>query len=242
MGKLFIVGIGPGDFEDMTQRAVRVLRECDVIAGYTVYADLIRPHFPDKEYFTTGMRRETERVAEALRLAQEEKSVALVCSGDGGVYGMSGLAEEMAAKYPGVTVETVPGVSAMLSGGALLGAPLMHDFAVISLSDRLTPWETIEKHLRAAAEADLVICLYNPASRTRRDYLARACDIVLAYAQPETVCGIARNIGREGERAEVLSLAELRDAEADMFCTVFIGNSETKNVGGKMVTPRGYRI
>ena len=242
MGKLFIVGIGPGDFENMTQRAVRVLRECDVIAGYTVYADLIRPHFPDKEYFTTGMRRETERVAEALRLAQEEKSVALVCSGDGGVYGMSGLAEEMAAKYPGVTVETVPGVSAMLSGGALLGAPLMHDFAVISLSDRLTPWETIEKHLRAAAEADLVICLYNPASRTRRDYLARACDIVLLYARPETVCGIARNIGREGERAEVLSLAELRDAEADMFCTVFIGNSETKNVGGKMVTPRGYRI
>ena len=242
MGKLFIVGIGPGDFEDMTQRAVRVLRECDVIAGYTVYADLIRPHFPDKEYFTTGMRRETERVAEALRLAQEGKSVALVCSGDGGVYGMSGLAAEMAVKYPGVTVETVPGVSAMLSGGALLGAPLMHDFAVISLSDRLTPWETIEKHLRAAAEADLVICLYNPASRTRRDYLARACDIVLAYARPETVCGIARNIGREGERAEVLSLAELRDAEADMFCTVFIGNSETKNVGGKMVTPRGYRI
>ena len=242
MGKLFIVGIGPGDFEDMTQRAVRVLRECDVIAGYTVYADLIRPHFPDKEYFTTGMRRETERVAEALRLAQEGKSVALVCSGDGGVYGMSGLAAEMAVNYPGVTVETVPGVSAMLSGGALLGAPLMHDFAVISLSDRLTPWETIEKHLRAAAEADLVICLYNPASRTRRDYLARACDIVLAYARPETVCGIARNIGREGERAEVLSLAELRDAEADMFCTVFIGNSETRNIGGKMVTPRGYRI
>ena len=242
MGKLFIVGIGPGDFEDMTQRAVRVLRECDVIAGYTVYADLIRPHFPDKEYFTTGMRRETERVAEALRLAQEGKSVALVCSGDGGVYGMSGLAAEMAVKYPGVTVETVPGVSAMLSGGALLGAPLMHDFAVISLSDRLTPWETIEKHLRAATEADLIICLYNPASRTRRDYLARACDIVLAYARPETVCGIARNIGREGERAEVLSLAELRDAEADMFCTVFIGNSETRNIGGKMVTPRGYRI
>ena len=241
MPKLYIVGIGPGNFENMTHRAAAVLRESDVIAGYTVYVDLVRGAFPDKTFYATGMRRETERVEEALRMAQEGKTVSLVCSGDGGVYGMSGLAEEMSVNYPDVSVETIPGVSAMLSGAAILGAPLMHDFAVISLSDLLTPWEKIEKRLRAAAEADLVICLYNPASRSRKDYLARACDIVLAYASPDTVCGIARNIGRAGESAAVMTLAELRDAEADMFCTVFIGNSNTKNIGGRMVTPRGYR-
>lgn len=134
----------------------------------------------------------------------------------------------------------MPGVSAVLSGAAILGAPLMHDFAVISLSDLLTPWEKIEKRLLAAAEADFVICLYNPASHKRRDYLARACDLVLKHASPETVCGIARNIGREGEETRIMTLAELRNAEADMFSTVFIGNSQTKIVNGRMVTPRGY--
>ena len=242
MAKLYIVGIGPGNRGHMTERALSVLRECDVIAGYTVYADLVRPYFPEKEYFTTGMRQETERVDQALRMAASGKNVAMVCSGDGGVYGMSGLAEELAVKYPGTEVETVPGVSAMLSGAALLGAPLMHDFAVISLSDLLTPWEKIEKRLRLAAEADFVICIYNPASRKRKDYLRRACEIVMESASPETVCGIARNIGREGERTEIMTLSELRDAEADMFCTVFIGNSQTKVIGGKMVTPRGYAI
>ena len=153
---------------------------------------------------------------------------------------MSGLAEELAVKYPGVEVETVPGVSAMLSGAALLGAPLMHDFAVISLSDLLTPWETIEKRLRLAAQADFVICLYNPSSRKRKDYLQRACDIVLESASPDTVCGLARNIGREGESSAVMTLAQLRETETDMFTTVFIGNSMTRRIGDKMVTPRGY--
>ena len=164
----------------------------------------------------------------------------MVCSGDAGVYGMSGLCEALLPEYPGVEVETVPGVSAMLSGAAILGAPLMHDFAVISLSDLLTPWEKIEKRLLAAAQADFVICLYNPSSRKRSDYLSRACDLVLRFASPETVCGIARNIGREGQQTRVLTLSELRDAETDMFSTVFIGNSETRIINGKMVTPRGY--
>ena len=240
MGKLTVVGIGPGNYENMTGRALALLEQSDVIVGYTLYADLIRDRFPEKEFFTTGMRQEVERVEAALTMAAEGRTVALVCSGDGGVYGMSGLAEELAVKYPGVEVETVPGVSAMLSGAALLGAPLMHDFAVISLSDLLTPWETIEKRLRLAAQADFVICLYNPSSRKRKDYLQRACDIVLESASPDTVCGLARNIGREGESSAVMTLAQLRETETDMFTTVFIGNSMTRRIGDKMVTPRGY--
>ena len=240
MSKLYVVGIGPGKFEGMTHEAARALGESDVIVGYTVYVDLVRDHFPDKAFLTTPMRREVERVELALAEAAKGQTVAMVCSGDAGVYGMSGLCEELAVKYPGVEVVTVPGVSAVLSGAAILGAPLMHDFAVISLSDLMTPWETIEKRLRAAAGADFVICLYNPSSHKRKDYLQRACDIVLEAASPETICGIARNIGREGEETQVMTLRELRDTAVDMFSTVFIGNSQTRMINGKMVTPRGY--
>lgn len=240
MSKLYVVGIGPGKFEGMTHEAARALKESDVIVGYTVYVDLVKDHFPDKAFLTTPMRREVERVELALSEAAKGQTVAMVCSGDAGVYGMSGLVEELAVKYPGVTVETVPGVSAVLSGAAILGAPLMHDFAVISLSDLMTPWATIEKRLRAAAGADFVLCLYNPSSHKRKDYLQWACDIVLESASPETICGIARNIGREGETTQVMTLRELRDTEVDMFSTVFIGNSQTQIIHGKMVTPRGY--
>ena len=240
MSELYVVGIGPGSYENMTLRAIRALEACDVIVGYTVYIDLVKAHFPDKEFLTTPMRQEVERVRLALGTAQAGKSVAMICSGDAGVYGMSGLCEEMAKDYPNVRVLTIPGVSAVLSGAAILGAPLMHDFAVISLSDLLTPWEKIEKRLLKAAEADFVICLYNPASHKRKDHLSRACDLVLQFASPDTVCGIARNIGRDGESFTVLPLKDLRDAEVDMFCTVFIGNSQTQVVNGKMVTPRGY--
>ena len=242
MHKLYIVGIGPGNYENMTLRAQQVLAESDIIIGYTVYVDLVKDRYPDKELLTTPMRQETERVKLALEKATEGKTAALVCSGDAGVYGMSGLAEELSPNYPGVEIETIPGVSAMLSGAAVLGAPLMHDFAVISLSDLLTPWETIEKRLAFAAQADFVICLYNPASHKRKDYLQRACDVILRYAAPGTVCGLARNIGREGESCTVLTLRELRESEADMFTTVFVGNSQTKVIGNRMVTPRGYRI
>ena len=240
MSKLYVVGIGPGKRAGMTEEAIRALEESDVIVGYTVYVDLVKDRFPDKQYLTTPMRREVERVELALAEAAKGKTVAMVCSGDPGVYGMSGLAQELAERYPGVTVQTVPGVSAVLSGAAILGAPLMHDFAVISLSDLMTPWAVIEKRLRAAAQADFVICLYNPASHKRKDYLARACDILMETASPDTVCGIAQNIGREGENTRVLTLKTLRDTQVDMFSTVFIGNSQTRIVGGKMVTPRGY--
>ncbi len=240
MSKLYVVGIGPGKVEGMTYEAARVLGESDVIVGYTVYVDLVKDRFPDKTFLTTPMRREVERVELALAEAAKGKTVAMVCSGDPGVYGMSGLCEELAAKHPGVEVVTVPGVSAVLSGAAILGAPLMHDFAVISLSDLMTPWATIEKRLRAAAAADFVICLYNPSSHKRKDYLARACEIVLEAASPETVCGVAQNIGREGENIRTMTLRALRDTEVDMFSTVFIGNSHTRIIGGRMVTPRGY--
>lgn len=240
MHKLFVVGLGPGGADGMTVRAQNVLRASDVIVGYTVYIDLVRADFPDKEFLSTPMRKEVDRVRLALETAAQGRTVALICSGDAGVYGMSGLCEELLPQYPGVELETVPGVSAVLSGAAILGAPLMHDFAVISLSDLLTPWEKIKTRLLAAAEADFVICLYNPSSHKRHDYLQRACDLILRFASPETVCGIARNIGREGESTQVLTLEKLRDTEVDMFSTVFIGNSQTKNINGKMVTPRGY--
>ena len=176
----------------------------------------------------------------ALEAAAGGRMVAMVCSGDPGVYGMAGLLFELAGEFPGVSIEVVPGVSAATGGAAVLGAPLMHDWCTISLSDLLTPWETIERRLVAAAEADFVISLYNPASHKRPDYLQRACDILLAHKNPATVCGTVRNIGREGEEAHVTTLAELRDMPVDMFTTVFIGNSQTIEIDGRMVTPRGY--
>ena len=242
MRKLYVVGIGPGSYEGMTLRARQALEESEVIIGYTVYVDLVKDHYPGKQFLTTPMRQETERVRLALSRSAEGRTCALICSGDAGVYGMSGLVEEMSPDYPGVEIEIIPGVSAMLSGAAVLGAPLTHDFAVISLSDLLTPWATIEKRLVCAAQADFVICLYNPASHRRKDHLRQACDIILQYASPETVCGLVRNIGREGESCRILALRELREAEADMFTTVFIGSSRTRIIGGRMVTPRGYRI
>lgn len=235
------MGIGPGEYEQMTIRAERVLRECDIIIGYTVYVDLVKEHFPDKEFMTTPMRQEEKRCHMALKQAAAGKTVAMICSGDAGIYGMTGLIYELKDRYPGVEVESVSGVSAVISGAGLLGAPLIHDFAVISLSDLLTPWEKIERRLLAAAESDMVICLYNPSSMKRKDYLKRACDIVLNHKSAKTVCGIARNIGREGQSFSILNLGELRDTEVDMFSTVFIGNEQTAVIDGRMVTPRGYR-
>lgn len=242
MGYLYVVGVGPGDPEQMTGQARRVLESCDVIVGYPVYVELLREAFPHKEYRTTPMRQEVERCRMALEAASRGSQVAMVCSGDAGVYGMAGLVLELAEEYPDCKVEIVAGVTAALSGGALLGAPLMHDFAVISLSDLLTPWEKIERRLRLAAGADFVICLYNPSSRKRADYLARACRILREELEESRVCGLAGRIGRPGETARVVTLGELEQLPVDMFTTVFIGNSQTKVLDGRMVTPRGYRL
>lgn len=222
---------------------MQVLAACDLIAGYTVYIDLIRPHFPEKEYLTTPMKQEVERCTMALEAAQSGKHVAMVCSGDAGVYGMAGLLLELSQCYPDPPdIEVISGITAACSGAAVLGAPLMHDFVVLSLSDLLTPWDTIETRLRCAAQGDFVVCLYNPSSKKRKDYLRRACDILLEYKKPDTACGWVRNIGRQGQESALLSLAELRDAEVDMFTTVYVGNAQTKRIRDFLVTPRGYAI
>ena len=166
----------------------------------------------------------------------------MICSGDAGVYGMAGLMYEVGEDYPEVELEIIPGVTAATGGAAVLGAPLIHDFCLISLSDLLTPWDKIEARLLAAAQADFVVCIYNPSSKKRHDYLQRACDLLMRYKSPDTVCGIVSQIAREGESASVMTLRELRDAQVDMFTTVFVGNSQTKEQNGKMVTPRGYRM
>ncbi|HBB71082.1 MAG TPA: precorrin-3B C(17)-methyltransferase [Ruminococcus sp.] len=237
---LYIVGTGAGSHEGMTIAAEQAVKESGLIVGYTKYIELLREHFPDKEYASTGMRQEKERVELALKESQT-KVVSLICSGDPQLYGMAGLALELSERYPGTEIEIVPGVTAAFSGGAVLGSPLTCDFAVISLSDLLTPMEKICKRLECTAECDMVIVLYNPSSRSRSDYLHKACDIVLKYRSQETVCGYVRNIGREGEESRILTLSELRDTAVDMFTTVYIGSSETKVIGGRMVTPRGYR-
>lgn len=241
MGKLTVVGIGPGDYEDMTIRADRALRACQVIVGYHVYVDLVRERYPGKAFLTTPMTREADRCRMALEEARAGRDVVMVCSGDSGIYGMAGLVYELRGESAEPEVEVIAGLTAACSGAALLGAPLTHDFAVISLSDRLTAWEKIEARLTAAAEADLSIVLYNPASRGRPDYLRRACDILLQRLPTERPCGVARSIGREGESCALMPLGQLRDFAADMFCTVFIGNSQTRVTGGRLVTPRGYR-
>ena len=241
-GTLYVVGIGPGRPDQMTAQARQALERSRVIAGYPVYVDLVREYFPGREYITAGMTQEEKRCRLALEAAKEGKDTALVCSGDPQIYGLAGLVLELSGEYPEVRVEVVSGVTAASSGGALLGAPLMGDFAVISLSDRLTPLDEIWNRVEAAAKADFVICLYNPASKGRPDYLKQACRRIVPYRGPDTVCGVVSRIGREGERTEILRLEELAEYPADMFTTVFIGNSKTMRLGEWMVTPRGYRL
>lgn len=242
MNKVYAVGMGPGDARQLTRQAWDILNACDTIVGYTVYTELMKQYLPAKDYLTTPMRREVERCHLAFTESAKGKTVAMICSGDAGVYGMAGLMLEIGAGYPDCEVEIIPGVTAALAGGAVLGAPLMHDFAIISLSDLLTPWEIIEKRLRGAAAADLGICIYNPASKKRADYLVRACDILLKELEERRICGLVSQIGRAGEMSRILTLKELRVCQVDMFTTVFIGNSQTKEMNGKMITPRGYRI
>lgn len=240
MNKLFLVGLGPGDPQGMTEAARAALEQAEVLCGYTVYLDLVKEQFPEKETYTTPMTRELERCQWAVNRAAQGKIVAMLCSGDAGVYGMAGPVLEL-AEGKNVEIEVVPGVTAAISGAAVLGAPLMHDFCVISLSDLLTPWETIARRLRCAAAGDFSIVLYNPRSKKRPEHLRRACQILLEEKSPDTVCGWVRNIGRAGQTHGVVTLGELGRMELDMFTTAFIGASSTKVIDGRMVTPRGYR-
>lgn len=235
--------MGPGKEEMLTGQAMQILRQSNVIVGYTVYIDLVRKFLPDKEFRSTPMRGEIERCRLCFELAKEGKNVSLVCSGDAGIYGLAAPMYELLPQYPGIELEVVPGITAAASGAALLGCPLNHDFCVISLSDLLTPWESIERRLRAAVMGDFAIAIYNPSSHKRKDHLRRACDIIMdAGADPSRACGIARNIGRDGECTETMTLGELRLAETDMFSTVFVGNSQTYIRDGKLITQRGYRV
>lgn len=241
MKKIYVVGLGPGDEKYMTQAAHAALMESEIIVGYDLYVELIKALIEGKTVLSTPMKQEVARCRMALEHALEGRTVAMVCSGDAGVYGMAGIVMEVAREHPEVDIEVVSGITAAVSSAAVLGAPLIHDFAIISLSDLLTPWEKIEKRLRLAAEADFVICLYNPSSMKRKDYLRKACDIILEHQSPKTECGYVRNIGREGESAVLCRLEDLREASVDMFTTVIIGNSQTKQLNGRLVTPRGYR-
>lgn len=242
MQKIYVVGLGPGAGRQMTGEAYAALECSEVIVGYPVYLDLIRDTFPDKVYKSTPMKREVERCRMAFEEAMQGKTTSMVCSGDAGVYGMAGLILQINVEFPEVDVEIVPGITAAIGGAAVLGAPLMHDFAVISLSDLMTPWDKIETRLRAAAMADFVICLYNPSSKKRKDYLEKACKIMKEFKKPQTVCGLVRNIGRAEETSQILTLEELEHTETDMFTTVFVGNTQTIRLNHKMVTPRGYDV
>ncbi|WP_029320295.1 precorrin-3B C(17)-methyltransferase [Butyrivibrio sp. AE3004] len=242
MGKIFVVGIGPGDGKMMTIMARDALECSDIIVGYKAYTELVKGDYPDKAFYENGMRGEIERCEKCVEFANEGKVVSLICSGDAGVYGMASPLFEVAEKAGFTDIEVVPGVTAALSGGAFLGAPLSHDFCVISLSDLLTPWEIIENRLRCAALGDFCIAIYNPASKKRADYLQKACEILMEKLSPDTPCGYVRNIGREGYSKKVCTLEELYREQVDMFVTVFIGNSRTRIIEGKLVTPRGYKL
>lgn len=242
MNKIYVVGLGPGAEEMMTFQAMAALEASDVIIGYTPYLDLLGERFASKRKLSTPMRQEKERCIMCYEEASNNNTVSMICSGDSGVYGMASLILEIGKDYPDIEVEVVPGVTAALSGGAILGAPLSNDFCVISLSDLLTPYELIEKRLRAAAEGDFPIAIYNPSSKKRNDYLKKACEILLEKKSPDTPCGTVCNIGRADTKSEILSLNELKDKAVDMFTTVFIGNSNTEVIGNKLVTKRGYRI
>lgn len=236
---IYVVGIGPGNAAFRTAAADKALNEASILVGYQTYIDLIRSDFPLKPVYFTGMLGEVERCREALRLSREGQTVAMVCSGDAAVYGMASLILELADDHD--QVEIVPGVTAALSASAILGAPLSGDMAIISLSDRLTPWEVIEKRLTAAAQGDFCIALYNPASHQRRDHLARAAAVLLRY-QPETIpCGWVRNIGRDEQTCRITTLGALGDEAVDMFTTVVVGNRSTLQKGNRLLTPRGYR-
>lgn len=237
---IYVVGIGPGEREQMTPRALEALERCDIILGYRIYIDLIAPLLPNKELRPFAMRQEAQRCQEALDLALAGRTVGLVSSGDPGVYGMAGLMLEVAGER--TEVEVVPGVTAASAAASALGAPLTHDFAVISLSDLLTPQEVIERRLLAAAGTDFVLCIYNPSSHGRPDHFRWACDVLLRVLPPQTPAGWVRNAGRPGQECRAATLGEIRDDPLDMFCTAIVGNSSTRLLGGRMVTPRGYHL
>lgn len=243
MSKLYVVGFGPGGYDHMTMKAVDVIENADIITGYTTYVEMLKAFFPTKTYLSTPMKKEVDRCRLAVEKTLEGNDVAMVSSGDSGIYGMAGIVlqvvDEMKAD---IEVEVVPGVTAASAAAAVLGAPLMHDMAIISLSDLMTPLEQIMKRVECAAIGDFVVCLYNPKSKKRTDYVEQAAKIMMKYQSPDTPAGIVRHAGRAEESMTLTTLGQLKDAFIDMFSIVVIGNSKTYIKGGKMITPRGYKL
>lgn len=235
-----VVGIGPGAREHMTYAAVEAIKSCDVVVGYKTYIDLIKEFINTQEVIVNGMRGEVERCKEAVAQSLKGKTVCVISSGDAGVYGMAGLIYELVPE--GHLVEVIPGVTASTAGAAILGAPLMHDFCHISLSDLMTPLETIYNRVKAAAASDFVICLYNPKSHGRPDYINQALSIIMNYQGTDIWVGLAKDVGREGERTIISKIDEVDYDLIDMTTVVIVGNSNTRNVSGKMITPRGYTL
>lgn len=243
MGKLYVVGFGPGGYEHMTAKAIDVIKKADVVTGYTTYVNLLKEYFPDKHYIATPMMQEVKRCEMAVEEAGKDQIVAMVSSGDSGIYGMAGIIYQVAdEKNADIEIETVPGVTAASAAASVLGAPLMHDFAVISLSDLMTPLDLIRKRVDCAGQGDLIVCLYNPKSRKRTGYVEQVADILMKYRKPRTPVGIVRNAGRKDETMDITTLEELKDAEIDMFSIVIIGNSQTYVKNARMITPRGYSL
>lgn len=241
--RVYVVGFGPGKKEYMTIEAASVIENADLIVGYTTYVNLLKEEFPEKEYLTTPMRKEVERCRIAVEKAMEGNTVAMVSSGDSGIYGMAGVVMEVAEEM-NADVEVIPvaGVTAASAAAAVLGAPLMHDFSIISLSDLMTPLEKIYKRVSCAAEGDFVICLYNPKSNKRVEYLENAAERIMKFRSEDTPVGIVRNAGRDNMESWLTTLGELKNEPVDMFCIVLIGNSQTYVKNGKMITPRGYKV
>ncbi len=245
-GKLLVIGFGPGSFEHITERARTAIQESNMIIGYKTYVDLIEGLVTDQQIISTGMTEEVSRAQAAVKLAEQGNKVAVISSGDAGVYGMAGLIYEVLMetgweRKTGVEVEVIPGISAINSCASLLGAPVMHDACTISLSDHLTPWELIEKRIRAAAQADFVIALYNPKSGRRTRQIEEAQKILLTYRSPETPVGLVKSAYRDRQGVEITNLKHMLDHEIGMLTTVIIGNSSTFLYDNLMITPRGYQ-
>ena len=239
MGKLYVIGIGPGGLEHMTLRAKDAIEESNIIIGYNKYIDMIKPIVEDKELFSTGMRGEESRCRKALELSKENNIVALISTGDSGIYGMAGLILQMKEDE---NVEIIPGVTASSAAGSVVGAPLMHDNCNISLSDLMTPYDLIKKRVRNAADADMVISLYNPRSKGRPHYLRDAIEIIKEYRELNTPVAVVRHALREGQEYKLFTLENFDEEVVDMFSIVIVGNSQSLIKEGKFITTRGYNV
>ena len=239
MAKLYVIGIGPGSREHMTFKAVDSIRKSDAIVGYTPYIEYLEELTDGKEVFSTGMKGEVERCKKAISLVKEGKTTSIVSTGDAGLYGMAGPILELSKD---IEIEVIPGVTAAFSAASELGAPIMHDYASISLSDLLTPWDVILKRVEKSAQADFVIQIYNPRSKGRKDHLQTVAEIILKHRKSDTPVGIVKNSGRDGREITITTLGYIDYEQVDMLTVIIIGNRNTYIENGKIITPRGYKI